>query len=90
MVLSASTEGDLRTIPFARDYWHVVSDKHASIVGSLMKMHGKGDREQKWRAEFSGTMEKGWKEFKVDYFSTEEEALSFLRDALEDEEALDE
>lgn len=70
----------LRKVPFTEDYWHVVSDEHASIVGSLLFTQGK-----EWRAEFTGTIQTGWPTLKVDYFQTEEQAMQFFRDALAQE-----
>jgi hypothetical protein len=42
----------LRKVPFGSDYWHVVSDEHESIIGSLLYTPGR--TLLPWRAEFTG------------------------------------
>jgi hypothetical protein len=71
-------QGNLRLVPMANHYWHVVSNEPASIIGSLL--YASGSRQ--WRAEFSGTIDDGWSKMEVGYFETEEEALAFMEEAL--------
>lgn len=75
-----STSTELRLVLFVKDYWHVVSDEHASIIGSLYFM---SKARLPWRAEFTGMMTKSWPQLEVNYFKTKEEAMAFLRVQLE-------
>jgi len=70
---------ELRKVRYVNNYWHVVSDEHSSIIGSLLHT----DNELlPWRAEYTGTMQNGWTDMKIGYLKTEEEAMDFLANAL--------
>lgn len=73
---------ELRLVPFAKDYWHVVNDDidHAGIIGSIAFMSSEhGQLLVPWRAEFTGDIfTTSRSELTVGYCASQQEAIEYL------------